>query len=205
VRAPEGLENMSEKVACTACGAMILPSTAMANGGLCTPCKRGFRTRIEEGKRRQAERKAAQANPDPATKHWRWLVRQAPDGLAGLSAENRTYFAVCLLEGEVYNGGFHQYFNNSSGGYYADALRGLEEIGAAECRRILLAAKHVLFGDDEVPPTQAARFEYLDFDKIGLAADQELIQLERAFGNETAKLRDLVAQYAQKHRLFDGF
>jgi hypothetical protein len=196
---------MNDKVACPACGAMILPSTAAGNGGLCTPCRRGSRARIEEGKRRHEERKLERANPDPATKHWRWLVGQvfhSPDGIAGLSAENRTYFVACLLEGEVYNGGFHQYFNNSSGGYYADTLRALEEIGATGCRRILLAAKQVVFGDDDVPGTQAARFEYLD---LGPAQEKKIAELDRSFGVEAAKARELVAQYAQKHRLFDGF
>jgi hypothetical protein len=67
---------MNEKVACTACGVMVLPSTAATNGGLCTPCKRGFRRNIEEGKQRYAVRKLAKANPGPATKHWRWLVNE---------------------------------------------------------------------------------------------------------------------------------
>jgi hypothetical protein len=195
---------MNEKIACTACGAMILPSTAAANGGLCTPCKRGIRANIEDGKRRHAERRLARANPDPATVHWRWLVRQvfhSPEGFAGLSAENQTYFAVCSLEGEVYNGGFHQYFNNSSGDYYADALRGLEEIGATECRRILLAAKQVVFDEHDVPGTQAARFDYLD---LGPRQEKKLAELDRSFGVEAAKARELVAQYARKHGLFDG-
>src|SRR5216683_1961896 len=33
----ERLEEMSEKIACTACGALTLVSTAEANGGLCIP------------------------------------------------------------------------------------------------------------------------------------------------------------------------
>src|SRR5262249_36580708 len=197
--------NVTERVACTACGAMILPSTAAANGGMCAPCKRGFRKDIEEGKLRYAERKRAEANPDQATKHWRWLVRQvsnSPSGFEGLSAENQTYFAVCLLEGEICNGGFDQYFTNSSGGYYADAVRGLEEMGAAECRLILLAAKEILFGEREVPEAKAARFDYLD---LKPAQEKKLAELDRSFGNEAAKLRELVAQYGQRHRLFDGF
>ncbi|MBV8408626.1 MAG: DUF4375 domain-containing protein [Alphaproteobacteria bacterium] len=181
---------------------MILPSTAAANGGMCVPCKRGFRKDIEEGKLRYEERKRAQANPDPATKHWRWLVGQvyrSPGGFAGLSEENRTYFAVCLLEGEIYNGGFHQYFLNSSGDHYAVALHGLEEVGAAACRRLLLDAKQVVFGQHEVPGTKAARFDYLD---LKPAQERKLSGLDRSFGNEAAKLRELLAQYAQRHCLF---
>ncbi len=68
---------MSEKIACTACGALILVTTAAANGGLCMPCKRGERKNIEEAKLRRAEQKIAEANPEPVTRHWRWLVKQA--------------------------------------------------------------------------------------------------------------------------------
>jgi hypothetical protein len=110
-----------------------------------------------------------------------------------------------VLEGEVYNGGFHQYFGNSSGGYYADALRGLQEMGATECRRILLAAKQLLFGAQEVPGTQAARFDYLGVEEMDPGREQQLLALDRAFLAEGATLRDLLLQYAHKHRLFDGF
>jgi hypothetical protein len=55
---------------------MILISTAAANDGLCMPCKRGERRNIEAAKLRRAEQKIAEANPDPATKHWRRLVRR---------------------------------------------------------------------------------------------------------------------------------
>jgi hypothetical protein len=205
--AAERLENVGEKIPCTECGKMILPSTAEANGGLCAPCKRGFRKNIEDGKVRQAEQKQARANPDPATRYWRSLVKQvshSPGGFAGLSAENQTYFAVCLLEGEVYNGGFHQYFDNSSGDYYTDAMRGLEQIGAAECQRILIAAKVLLFGEHGVPDTRTDRFEYLDLEGMEPAREKELKALDRAFWAEGAKLRDLLSQYARKHCLFGG-
>lgn len=197
---------MIAKVACEACGAMILPSTAEVNGGVCMPCKRGDRGNIEAAKIRYAERKRAQANPDPATLHWRWLVKQvhhSPGGFAGLSAENQYYFAACLLEGEVYNGGFEQYFHNSSADHYADAIRGLQEIGAAECCRLLVAAKQVLFGADDVPDTQDSRWSRIG--EIAPAQEGRLEQLDRLFGKEAARLRDLAGQYARKHGLLDEF
>lgn len=197
---------MIAKVACEACGAMILPSTAEVNGGVCMPCKRGDRGNIEAAKLRYAERKTAQANPDPATLHWRWLVKQVhqtPEGFAGLSAENQNYFAACLLEGEVYNGGFDQYFHNSSADHYGDAIRGLREIGAAECSRLLIAAKEVLFGGRDVPGTQDSRWSQIG--EMTPAQEGRLEQLDRLFGKEAARLRDLAGQYAHRHGLLDGF
>ena len=111
------------------------------------------------------------------------------------------YFAACLLEGEIYNGGFDQYFCNSSADFYLDAVRGLEEIGATECRRILLAAKQLVFGPREVPE-RAARLERLG--KMTAAQADELEEFDRLFTNEAAGFRDRVAQFARKHRLYDA-
>ncbi len=185
---------------------MILIATAEANGGECVPCKRGFRKRLEEGKVRQAERKAARANPEPATLHWRWLVNavyRTPSGIGGLSPQNQNFFAAFLLEGEVYNGGFEQYFGNSSGNFYAYAMRGLEETGAVECREILVAAKEVLFGAGDVPETQAARFAVIE--KMGPKRREALNALDRRFGAAAARMRELGRNYAAKHGLWDGF
>jgi hypothetical protein len=185
---------------------MILPSTAKANDGVCMPCKRGDRGHIETAKIRYAERKKAQATPEPETLHWRWLVQQvhqSPHGFAGLSAENQNYFAACLLEGEVYNGGFDQYFHNSSADHYADAIRGLQEIGAAECSRLVVAAKEVLFGADDVPGTQDSRCSRIG--EMAPAREDKLEELDRQFGKESARLRHLAGQYARKHGLLEGF
>jgi hypothetical protein len=71
---------MSEKVACEACGAMILPSTAEANGGVCMPCKRGDRGNIETAKLRYAERKKAQADPEKPEDDDSKISHSAPGG-----------------------------------------------------------------------------------------------------------------------------
>lgn len=185
---------------------MILTTTAASNEGMCMPCKRGDRGNIEAAKLRYAERKKVLSNPDPGTLHWRWLVDQvelSPSGFADLSPENRHYFAACLLEGEVYNGGFDQYFHNSAADYYAVALQALQEIGAPECRRILLAAKEMVFGAGDLPASQKARARLLK--KMGPAQEQALEEFDRAFGQAAGTLRELVVQYALKHRLYDDF
>jgi hypothetical protein len=195
---------MSEKVACTACGAQILASTAADNGGLCTPCKGGYRHKIEEGKRQRAADKIAQANPDPITQHWRWLVGEvAGYRFPVLSPENQIFFATTLLEGEVYNGGFLQFFHNSSGDYYAYAVRGLTEIGAPECRDILLAAKQAIFGADDVPDERFSRATYLE--QVTPATERRVNELAHAFLRAAAVARPLFHDYGRRHGLFDGF
>ena len=106
---------MIDRAKCPTCGALILPSTAAETGGACMPCKRGFRQNIEASQRRRLD--DAKYRESPAGKHWQWLVQQVhnnPDGFEGLSTANQAFFAVGVLEGEVYNGGFEQYFFNSS-------------------------------------------------------------------------------------------
>jgi Domain of unknown function (DUF4375) len=85
---------------------------------------------------------------------WVSLVEQvyrSPAGFDGLSHPQRLYFAVGLLEGEVYNGGFEQYFSNDSGSYYTYAEEGLIELGAFQTLELLRQAKKVLFPHGSVP------------------------------------------------------
>jgi hypothetical protein len=196
---------MTEKVACKECGALILATTAATNNGLCMPCKRGIRKNLEDGKRRYEERKRMEANPDPAKKHWRWLVQQvhhSAEGFGGLSEKNKLYFAAVLLEGEVYNGGFDQYFHNSSADYFAYAARGLDEMGAPECRRILETAKQLIFGAGDVPGTQAERFARVE--RTTAQREMKLTELDRQFVAAAAGMHDLVAEFARRHALYKG-
>jgi len=50
------------------------------------------------------------------------------------------FYATDLLEAEVNNGGFHQYFWNSSGNFARDALDGLKLIGAQAHAKLLQQA-----------------------------------------------------------------
>lgn len=49
-----------------------------------------------------------------------------------LTVPQRHYYAVFMLDAEVCNGGFSQYFFNSSGDDWRDALAGLEAMGSKE-------------------------------------------------------------------------
>jgi HEAT repeat protein len=53
-------------------------------------------------------------------------------GFLGLTAPQQHYLAISTLDAEVNNGGHSQYFLNSSGDQWREALAGLEAIGAVE-------------------------------------------------------------------------
>ncbi|WP_163324627.1 DMP19 family protein, partial [Enterobacter hormaechei] len=62
-----------------------------------------------------------------------------------------------VLSGEVHNGGFDQYFGNSSGDQYQAARAGLRELEAEDALALLERAAALLFGDGPVPVSQAER------------------------------------------------
>lgn len=120
---------------------------------LCIPCKGRYRDSIEEGKRCIREERERRLT-DPYRKLWVSLVEQvhhSATGFDGLSHPQKLYFAVRLLEGDVYNGGFDQYFFNDSGSYYAYAEEGLIVLGALQTLELLQEAKEILFPGVLVP------------------------------------------------------
>lgn len=61
-------------------------------------------------------------------------------GVAALSVPQRRYNAVLTFDGEVRNGGLSQYFFNSSGDEWRDALAGLDAMELKERTAILREA-----------------------------------------------------------------
>ena len=195
------------RVSCPSCGVKILPDTAEKNGGLCMPCKGGYRKNIEASKKFHEQQKKEQESP--ARKHWIWLVNQvhkSEAGFTGLSQPNKLFFAACLLEGEVYNGGFDQYFFNSSADYYTYATQGLTDMGALESCRLLLQAKELYFGDKPVPEIQASRIALL---RTGMATDEEMLrkleEINSMFYKDSDNFHECATNYAKKYGLHTDF
>jgi hypothetical protein len=151
---------MSEKIPCTECGAAVLPSTAERTGGLCMPCKNGNRKNIEQAKEYyKKERELDKTCPFRAL--WRELVDRVykqGGGFSALSDDEKLYYSVNTLGGEVYNGGFVQYFDNTSGEHYRYAELGLVRLGATSSLKLLRQAKEELLGPCSVPQDQAERW-----------------------------------------------
>ena len=185
---------MSQRVPCATCSATILPTTAAKTSGLCMPCATGIRQQIEEGKRYHERHKAFTRSPEWAL--WTSLVDRVHKtelGFAGLTHDEKLYYAVNSLNGEIYNGGFQQYFWNHDGGQYPYALEGLRRIGAVHALQALQQAKTAVFAGDDVPVDVAARRERLarvDRDAI----DPELDRLDRAYCEDR---NDLEAHLAE--------
>jgi hypothetical protein len=189
------------KVACTQCGAMILPRTAAETGGICMACKQGIRASMEASREFYQKLKEY----DPHRELWTWLVvkSQADPFLVSLSEAHRHYFAVGLLEGEVYNGGFDQFFSNSSGAYHSLAVEGLKALKAEASLRILDEAVRLLFGDAPPPLDRQKRWDAMQLSSQTQA--EELGALDRKFWEDPDRLSEKLTAFAQQSGILEPF
>jgi len=166
------------------------------------PCKTGYRRHIDDTKRRRALEREYEKSAE--RKYWLQLVARvhsSDDGFQYLNGAEKTYYAVSCLVGEVYNGGFHQFFSNSAGDLYADALEGLSQLEAAQALSLLVRAKELFFGVREVPQDRQDRNDLLpDLESYDSTT---LDQLEKAFWSDPDKLSDRLAGFAHQNRLYE--
>jgi hypothetical protein len=168
-------------------------------------CKQGIRKHIEAARVYYRE----QRKPEPFRDHWTALVHRVhdvSDGFYRLSHQERIYYLVQVLQGEVYNGGISQFFDNSSGDHYLETLAALDELGAMRCRALLLAARQILFAEADPPTDRAARYAAMPEYPSGPDAPRpawclELDRLDKEFYADPDKLEDRLRRYALDHKL----
>jgi len=165
-------------------------------------CKQGIRENLEASRAYYQKLKEY----DPFRELWISLVKRSSGNrkLEGWSAEEKAYFAVCLLEGEVYNGGFDQYFSNSSGDHYNLALHGLEAMGATHSADLLKEAARTLFGTNCPPDDQSERWRITRSKARGLAdvltrhrRSTQLERLDKLFYEDPDQLAGRLTAYAE--------
>jgi hypothetical protein len=104
--------------------------------------------------------------------------------------------ALCMhkLEAEVNNGGFHQFFLNSSGELVPETLQALSAIGATGTKHLLERAVAVAFPWGYPSEASEVASSLADFDDV---ADQ-LEPLDAAFYRYEEPLSDLVNNFLEK-------
>jgi hypothetical protein len=185
---------MTEKVPCTKCGALVLPSTAERTGGVCMACKNGTRESMEKSKEYYKKERELDKTC-PFRLFWKELVSRVYNeskGFNSLSEEEKIYFSVNCLSGEVYNGGFDQYFSNSAGENYKHAELGLIQLEATNSLRLLRKAKQIVFGSSAVPKEQYLRQLATDSDEVSTALDE----LDTEFYKDPDRLAEKLEVYA---------
>jgi hypothetical protein len=73
----------------------------------------------------------------------------------------RIVYLVAMFDGEVVNGGFSQFFENSSGEHAAETLNALKGIGAVRSADLLQRAMAAAFSSAPIPEDQRRRHEQL--------------------------------------------
>jgi hypothetical protein len=124
---------VAEKVPCLECGKPIDADRAAKRKGLCLRCSAAsnslyllYNALIER-------------------------VHHSPGGFDALSDAEKRYYAVTLFRNEINNGGFDQFFFNSSGSYYDLIENSLAAFDEPETLELLSRAKQIVFPETAVP------------------------------------------------------
>lgn len=122
-----------------------------------------------------------------------WIEKYLDHGVAALSAKEIVGVGVWLLEAEVNNGGFDQYYFNSAGELAVPTIEALRTIGA-HCTASLLTAANAEFPNAVPSIDRNLRQEQLD----AIRSTARFNALEEAFYQGTENLTTLLALYLRK-------
>jgi hypothetical protein len=114
-----------------------------------------------------------------------------------LTEPQKNFYFNQNLEREINNGGFNQYFYNSSGDFAHDTIISLQTIGANKTANILQQAIDQ-FPNSAVPKDRAQRQEVLE--KIEDTANEVWEQLDQAFYKYEDNLNGLNIDYIKQNR-----
>jgi Domain of unknown function (DUF4375) len=119
------------------------------------------------------------------------------DKLEKLTAAQKTFYFNQYLEKEINNGGFNQYFYNSSGDFSHQTIISLRQINAIKTAEILQLAIDQ-FPNSIVPKDRSERQEILE--QIEEKADEVWEQLENSFLEYEDNLYDLNIEFIKQNR-----
>ena len=137
------------------------------------------------------------SEPEKKSRMDRLFDRIESHGFESLTASERSAFALRWFYIEANNGGLHQFFFNDAGKLAADALRGLEFLGAQSTAGILRRAMSV-FPGGVVPSDQEQRREFLN-DSLTPEQEQSLSDLTTEFFRSSEPVADLLTAYIEQH------
>ena len=117
--------------------------------------------------------------------------------LSNLNEVERTVYYVEELQAEIMNGGFDQYFFNSSGDHWEEAIAACEAIGAAKTAALLRQAVRA-FGC-ELPKNREARETAIE-ERAKDGYGKALAALDAEFYDYEENVDALVYQYCQQNK-----
>lgn len=124
-------------------------------------------------------------------------LEEAQDDLTALPAPVRNYLLVRFFTDEVNNGGYPQFYFNSSGDYAGQTVTALEEVGATSAARFLRQT-NALFGKQGPSPSRETRQKQLA--RIADRLERLRERYEKEFYSREENTEKLLQLYAVKHR-----
>ena len=128
---------------------------------------------------------------------FRLVTKAGEDGFKKLNAHEQVVAAIWELEAEVNNGGFNQYFFNSSGDHSAQALTALEAVGAPKFAALLRQAMSP-FPDGRFSPNRNERMKQKE--ALPASVGKLWSDLDGQFYQYPDNLSQLVLDYCLKNR-----
>jgi hypothetical protein len=204
---------MDEKMPCAECGQPVSVVMARQRNGLCFSCRRKHEEKVscaECGKPVSAK-PAARRNGLCLQCHAKRnpffvldvglidRVCNTPGGFATLSEAETLYYALTLFQNEVNNGGFHQFFFNSSGSYYELIENGLVSLDEPQALELLHHARQIVFPEEPVPVDMEIRRE-----RMHDCAPSQLDALDRRFYSTPDTLTGKLQEFARERGLVPG-
>lgn len=119
------------------------------------------------------------------------LMIETPEQYAKLERTKQVVWCIHQLEAEVNNGGFHQFFSNSSGHYTKEALAALHAIEAYTTAELLDRAIKIAYPDGFPSDPRNHETDVSDSDEVMDA----LTQIDEIFWGYEEDLSSLVNQY----------
>lgn len=119
------------------------------------------------------------------------------DDLSVISEEAAKVFFVEQLQMEVNNGGFDQFFFNSSGNNWRKTLDALKEMGADKTAELLKKAAEA-YGCD-LPENRRLRHKNME-NKANTGYEEVLEELDSEFYEYEDDIDQLIYDYCMKHR-----
>jgi hypothetical protein len=116
-------------------------------------------------------------------------------GPKALTVPQHHYRAISMLDAEVRNGGFNQYFFNSSGDEWRTALAGLEEIGSKERLEILREAVKKFRA---TPPSTNREKRMLQLSELAKENDNVFDDLDRRYYKSSEVIGVMTMRYVLK-------
>jgi hypothetical protein len=119
------------------------------------------------------------------------------DNIAYLSDPEKTFIYIDTLEGEVNNGGFDQFFFNSSGDYAYEILHAYENINAFKTAKLIHEAIQI-FPQNPISKNTETRREIME--EMDDTISEKWNQLDDAFYEYEDNIMKLIVEYLRKNK-----